>query len=340
MRLMDSSEAITIKDVRSARRRLEGSARVTPLLEDPHLNAIAGRRVLVKAECLQRTGAFKFRGAWSALTALGEGARERGVITYSSGNHAQGIAHAAEELGIPATIVMPDDAPALKLANTRGYGAEVVLYDRAGGQSREEIGNRLAEARGLTPVLPYDEPLVIAGQGTAGLEIAGQARAMGVTKAEVLVCCGGGGLSAGMAVALAAEAPGLRVRTVEPAGFDDTARSLAAGERLGNEPGASSICDAILTPMPGELTFPILSRLAGPGLAVTDDEVLRTMGLAFQRLKLVTEPGGAVALAAALFHGAELADGPVVALISGGNVDTAMFRRALDMLDAAEPGAA
>ncbi len=332
MEMMDSTEAITIKDVRSARRRLEGTARITPLLEDPLVNRAAGRRVLVKAECLQLTGSFKFRGAWSALSALSEEARGRGVIAYSSGNHAQGVAHAAERLGIPAVIVMPADAPALKIANTEAYGADVVTYDRAGGESREEIGAALAEERGLTLIKPYDEPLVMAGQGTAGLEIAGQARAMGVTRGDVLVCCGGGGLSAGLAVALAAEAPGLRVRPVEPEGFDDTRRSLEAGERLSNESAEGSICDAILTPAPGELTFPILSRLAGPGIAVSDEAVLGAMAEAFRRFKLVLEPGGAVALAAALSKAEEIEGDQVIAILSGGNVDPAMFRRALDTL--------
>jgi threonine dehydratase len=330
--MTDEPEAITIKDVRSARRRLEGAARITPLVEDRFVNETAGRRVLVKAECLQHTGSFKFRGAWSALSALGEEARARGVIAYSSGNHAQGVARAAELLGIPAVIVMPEDAPALKIENTRAMGAEVVLYDRPGGENREEIGARIAGERGLTLVRPYDEPLVMAGQGTAGLEIAGQARAMGVTRGDVLVCCGGGGLSAGVAVALAAEAPGLRVRPVEPAGYDDTVRSLAAGERLGNVAGAQSICDAILTPGPGALTFPILSRLAGPGLVVSDEEVLRAMASAFLRLKLVAEPGGAVALAAALSRADEIEGDQVVVLLTGGNVDPGVFRRALDTL--------
>ncbi len=329
MSMIDGAEAITIKDVRSARRRLEGAARITPLLEDPWINRLAGRRVLVKAECLQRTGSFKFRGAWSALTALSPEARERGVIAYSSGNHAQGVAHAAEDLGIPAVIVMPTDAPALKIANTRGYGAEVVLYDRPGGASREELGEALAEERGLTLVRPFDEPLVIAGQGTTGLEIAGQARAMGVTRGDVLVCCGGGGLSAGIAVALAAEAPGLQVRPVEPEAFDDMARSLATGQPQEVAPGQSSICDAIVTRAPGALTFPILARLAGPGLTVSDMEALKAMREALLRLKLVVEPGGAVALAAALFRAEEIASDAVVVVLSGGNADPEMIGRAL-----------
>jgi threonine dehydratase len=289
--------------------------------------------VFVKAECLQVTGSFKFRGAWSAISALPPDVRARGVIAYSSGNHAQGVAHAAALHGIPAVIVMPADAPAVKIADTRACGAEVVPYDRAGGESREAIGARLAAERGLTLIRPYDEPMVIAGQGTTGLEIAEQAAEAGIASADVLVCCGGGGLAAGIALALEARAPGLRVRTAEPAGFDDTARSLAAGRRLANAPGAASICDAIVTPEPGEITFPVLARLAGPGLVVTDDEVLRAMALAFRHLRIVVEPGGAVALAAALFRGADLAPGPVIVTASGGTVDPATFARALATLD-------
>ena len=314
--------------IRAAAGRLAGVAVETPLLESPLLNAEAGRRVLVKAECLQRTGSFKFRGAWAALTALDADERARGVIAYSSGNHAQGVAEASRMLGVSAVILMPHDAPALKLANTRAMGAEVVTY-RRGEESREEIGAALAAERGLTLIKPYDHPEVIAGQGTCGLELARQARAAGVETADVLVCTGGGGLSAGIALALEGEAPGLRVRPVEPEGWDDWRVSLAAGERLGPPAAGATICDAIVTPAPGELTFPILAPRAGPGLAVADAEALRAMAVAFERLKIVAEPGGAVALAAALFR-AEAAPGDaVVAVITGGNVDRAMFARAL-----------
>jgi threonine dehydratase len=326
------SEAITIDDIRAARDRLAGVARMTPLLESPFLNDLAGRRVLVKAECLQRTGSFKFRGGWSAVSALPTEARKRGVLAYSSGNHAQGVAHAAQILGVPAIIVMPQDAPALKLANTRAHGAEVVMYDRAGGEKREEIGGQIAAERGLTLIRPYDEPLVMAGQGTCGLEIAAQAREVGLERADVLVCCGGGGLSSGIAVALEADAPGLRVRTCEPEGFDDAARSLSVGHRVANPSESGSICDAIVTPSPGELTFPILQRLAGPGLVVSDDEALMAVGQAFLRLKIVAEPGGAVALAAALYRNDEIAGDAVICTVSGGNVDPAMFGRALATL--------
>lgn len=330
-----AAEAATIDDIRAAARRLEGRAVVTPLLESPHLNRAAGRRVLVKAECLQKTGSFKFRGGWSAVSALSEEARRRGVIAYSSGNHAQGVAHAAELVGAPCVIVMPNDAPRLKLANTRAHGAEVVLYDRPGGENREEIGAQIAAERGLTLVRPYDEPMVIAGQGTCGLEIAAQAKAAGVTRADVLVCCGGGGLTSGIALALEAEAPDLRPRPVEPESADDFRRSLAAGRRVANEGPPATICDAIITPVPGELTFPIVHRLGGAGLVVSDDEVLRAMAAAFLRLKLVAEPGGAVALAAALFRGDEVEGDTVICTVSGGNADPEMVARALTTLNEA-----
>ncbi len=326
------SEAITIDDIRAAQGRLAGVARVTPILESPFLNQIAGRRVLVKPECLQRTGSFKFRGGWSAISALTPDQRQRGVIAFSSGNHAQGVAHAAELMGVPAVIVMPVDAPALKIANTRAHGAEIVLYDRPGGESREALGASLAEERGLMLIKPYDEPMVIAGQGTCGLEIAAQAAEAGVTEADVLVCCGGGGFASGIALALEADAPGLRVRPCEPEGFDDVARSLDTGTRQSNPSESGSICDAILALSPGELTFQVLKRLAGPGLLVSDEEALMAMGQAFQRLKVVAEPGGAVALAAALYRADRIEGDAVICTISGGNVDAAMFSRALDTL--------
>lgn len=313
--------------IEAAARRLHGNVRRTPLLHAPLLDRIAGRRILVKAECLQLTGSFKARGGWSAVSALGPQARARGVIAYSSGNHAQGVAYAAARHDAPCVILMPSDAPQVKIANTRAYGAEVVLYDRA-TQDRDAIGAGLAQDRGLTLIKPYDDPEVIAGQGTVGLEIAEQAAEAGVTTGEVLVCCGGGGLSSGVALSLQASAPGLRVRTAEPAGFDDMARSLASGRRERNAAASGSICDAILTPSPGELTFPILARLAGPGTVVTDDQTLQAMALAFAHLRIVLEPGGAVALAAALF-GQDLPD-TVIAVASGGNVDPATFATALE----------
>lgn len=323
------SFAISIGDIEAAASRLKDVAVVTPLLESPYLNDIAGRRVLVKAEVLQRTGSFKFRGAWNAVTALQEQDPGRGVIAYSSGNHAQGIAQAAALHGIAAVIIMPNDAPALKLANTRALGAEVILYDRPGGESRESVGELLAEQRGLHLVRPYDDPYVMAGQGSCGLEIIEQAANAGVDSGDVLVCCGGGGLSSGIAIALQAKAPGFRVRPVEPESSDDTRRSLAAGVRIANDTQSSSICDAIVTPMPGELTFPILQSLAGPGLSVSDEDALKAMAQAMLRLKLVVEPGGAVALAAAL-SGQDLDTDPVCCVVSGGNADAAMLARAIE----------
>jgi len=322
---------MNIEMIRAAAKRLKGHARETPLLNAPLLDDLAGRRVWVKPECLQHTGSFKFRGAWSALSALAPDVRAKGVIAFSSGNHAQGVALSAKMHGVPAVIIMPSDSPTLKIENTRAYGAEVVLYDRA-GESREEIGDKLAQERGLTLIKPYDEPQVIAGQGTTGLEIARQAAEQGIEKADVIVCCGGGGLTSGIALALEADAPGLRVRTAEPEGFDDVARSLQSGQIERNARTSGNICDAIITPQPGEITFPIMQRLAGPGLVVSENEALQAMAHAFNRLKLVAEPGGAAALAAALYRSDEIEGGDVIVTISGGNVDAAMFIRALETL--------
>jgi threonine dehydratase len=319
---------MNIDMIRAAAARLEVHARKTPLLSSPFLDELAGRRVLIKPECLQHTGSFKFRGAWSAVSALDSETRKKGVIAFSSGNHAQGVAYAASQHGVPSVIIMPADAPQLKIDNTRALGAEVILYDRE-TEDRDEIGERLSAERGLTLIKPFDEPQVIAGQGTTGLEIAAQAAELGVIDAEVLVCCGGGGLTSGIAMALEADAPGLRARPVEPEGFDDVKRSLSAGAIQRNNQMGGNICDAIVTPQPGNLTFPIMHRLCGPGIAVSEEDALHAMAEAFLRLKLVAEPGGAVALAAALYHSDEIEGDTVIAVISGGNVDPAMFARAL-----------
>ncbi|MCX8954900.1 threonine/serine dehydratase [Ruegeria sp. NA] len=321
----------TIEMIEAAAKRLKGHVRETPILSSPFLDAIAGRRIWVKPECLQHTGSFKFRGAWSAISALDEDTRQRGVIAYSSGNHAQGVAMAASKHGIASVIVMPSDAPHLKIENTRALGGEVILYDRA-NESREEIGETIAAERGLTLIRPYDEPQVIAGQGTTGLEIARQAAELGLSQADVLVCCGGGGLTSGIALALEKHAPDLRARPCEPEGFDDVKRSLATGRIQNNNAASGNICDAILTPQPGDITFPILNRLCGPGISVTEDEALRAMALAFLRLKIVLEPGGAVALASALFRGDEIEGDDVIVVTSGGNVDPDIFSRALEFL--------
>lgn len=293
---------MNIDMIEAAAERLQGKARRTPLLSSPFLDQIAGRRVFVKPECLQHTGSFKFRGAWSAVSALPDEIRGKGVIAFSSGNHAQGVAYAAREHGIPAVIVMPSDAPKLKIDNTRALGAEVVLYDRA-TEDRDAIGDALARERGLTMIKPFDEPQVIAGQGTTGLEIAEDAAALGIENADVLICCGGGGLTSGIALALEAKAPTLRPRPIEPEGFDDVARSLKSGRIERNAQMSGNICDAIISPQPGDITFPIMHRLCGPGILVSEADAKRAMAAAFTRLKLVLEPGGAVALAAALYHG-------------------------------------
>ncbi|MEM1005859.1 MAG: threonine/serine dehydratase [Pseudomonadota bacterium] len=321
----------SIEMIEAAALRLKGKVRETPILTSLFLDRLAGRRILLKPECLQHTGSFKFRGAWSAISALGDAERKRGVIAYSSGNHAQGIALAASRHGITSVIVMPSDAPQLKIENTRDLGGEVVLYDRA-TERREDIGEALAAQRGLTLIRPYDEPQVIAGQGTTGLEIARQAAEMGVTNADVLVCCGGGGLTSGIALALAHHAPGLRARPCEPDGFDDVKRSLASGQIQNNNASSGNICDAILTPQPGQITFPILKRLCGPGFSVSEEEALRAMAQAFLRLKIVLEPGGAVALAAALFRQDEIEGDDVIVVASGGNTDPDVFTRALEFL--------
>lgn len=315
----------TIAAIRAAAARLDGHAALTPLLNAPLLDRIAGRRILIKAECLQRTGSFKYRGARAALTLISP--ETRGVLAFSSGNHAQGIALAASELGLPAVILMPDDAPQVKIDNTRAYGAEVILYDRA-TTDRDALGADLCASRHLHLVRPYDDPDVIAGQGTVGLEIAAQASALGITEADMIVCCGGGGLASGTGIALAYLAPTMRLHTAEPAGFDDMARSLASGHIQRNPALTGSICDAILTPEPGRITFPILQSLHAKGLTVTDAEALRALALAFHHLRIVLEPGGAVALAAALFHDG-LAD-TCICTASGGNVDPDVFRAALD----------
>jgi len=319
---------MNIEMINAAAKRLAGRARRTPLLSSPFLDEIAGRRILIKAECLQHTGSFKFRGAWSALSAMEPTLRARGVIAFSSGNHAQGIALAASRHGTTSVIIMPADAPELKINNTKALGAEVVLYDRA-TEDRDEIGERLANERNLTLVKPFDEPLVIAGQGTTGLEIAAQATEIGITSAQVLVPCGGGGLTSGIALALEAKAPDMKVHPVEPAGFDDVARSLKSGQLETNAATTGSICDAIITPTAGKLTFPHMKRLCGAGLVVSDDDCLRAMAEAFTRLKIVLEPGGAAALAAALYHGNSLESDTIICVASGGNVDTDVFMDAL-----------
>lgn len=325
---MDEALAISAADVRSAAEVIRGVAVRTPLLEYPFLNERVGTRVLIKFEGAQVGGAFKFRGAYNRLARIAKTDRAKGVVAWSSGNHAQGVAAAARMLGIPAAIVMPHDAPAMKTANTRALGAEVVGYDRA-SQSREAIAIALANARGAVLVPSFDDPFIIAGQGTIGLEIVDQAATLEADIGQVLAPCGGGGLISGTATAIKESLPEVAIHAVEPAEFDDTARSLASGKREAVLPGAASICDALQTPMPGELTMPINRALLAGGLTVTDDEVRAAMRYAFEVLKLVVEPGGAVALAALLAGKAPHVEGARVVVISGSNVDPDMFATVL-----------
>lgn len=310
-------------DVLAARERLAGAITRTPMLH----RSIDGRDVWLKAEVLQRTGSFKVRGAFNFLSSLDESMRRKGVVAYSSGNHGQGVASAAAELGIPATIVMPADAPEIKIANTKGYGAEVVPYDRATGD-REAIAAEIVAETGGTLIPPYDHPLTIAGQGVLGLEILEDLAAAGVAAADVLVPASGGGLAAG--IALAAETPGPRIRvfSAEPEAHDDHRRSLEAGRLVRVDSTQVSICDALLQPVPGEITFEVnRDRLAG-GVVASDGEVLAAMRYAFEDLKLVVEPGGAIGLAAQL-AGRVPGSGPVVVVLSGGNVDAAVMAKAI-----------
>ena len=318
----------TAADVDAAAERLKGRARVTPLLEFPFLSDRLGFRLLVKAETLQVTGSFKFRGASNCLLAARElDPNLKAVVAFSSGNHAQGVAAAAKLLGLKATIVMPADAPLIKVNNTRGYGAAVVAYDRY-QEDREAIARTIAARDNARIVPPFDDPHVIAGQGTAGREIAEQAAALGAVPDVVIAPCSGGGLIAGIALAVKARHPEARIYASEPQGFDDLGRSLKAGKRMRNEGHAKSICDALLSPTPGEITFPIHQRLLSGAFAVSDDQALDAMGLALREMKLVMEPGGATALAAAIAERQALAGQNVVVVASGGNADPDMIQRA------------
>jgi threonine dehydratase len=315
-------------DVLAAAGRLAGIARRTPLLADTALDELCGGRVLLKVETLQRTGSFKIRGAYNRLVQLDDRGRRAGVVAFSSGNHAQGVAAAARLLGIQATIVMPADAPRAKLENTRALGAELILYDRA-RESREQIAAQLAAERGATLVPAFDDPDVIAGQGTVGLELMQQAGEYGLTPDQVLIGCSGGGLASGSALAIRALSPGTEVQCVEPEGFDDTRRSLEAGRRLANAPGVCSICDALMSPSPGVLNFALMRELLAGGVAVSDAEVLDAMAWGFRHLRLVIEPGGAVALAAVLAGKLPLAGRTTAIVLTGGNVDAATFAEAI-----------
>jgi threonine dehydratase len=318
----------SLTEIHAAAEKLAAVAVETPLLQAPALDRRTGGHVLIKAEMLQRTGSFKFRGAYNKISRIAPALRHKGVVAFSSGNHAQGVAAAAQLLNTPATIVMPADAPAIKIENTRGYGASVVLYDRDTGD-REAVAAEIVARTGATLVRPYDDPDIIAGQGTIGLELVRQAEALGCRLDLVLTPCSGGGLMAGCATAVKALSPQTRLMTVEPQDFDDMARSLASGHRQTNKPGRRSICDALMSPTPGILTFRINQRLTEAGLAVSDAEVQQAMAFAFRELKLVVEPGGAVPLAAVLSGKVEAAGQTIALVLSGGNVDAATYTAAL-----------
>jgi threonine dehydratase len=310
----------TFSDIEAAAERIAPWAVATPVLENPALNARAGRRVLLKLEIFQRTGSFKFRGALNRIRAIPEAERGRGIVAFSSGNHAQGVAAAAQILGLPAAIVMPADAPAAKLAGTRALGAEVILYDRH-REDREAIAADLCQARGATLVRPFDDPAIVAGQGTAGLEFVRQAAAVGARLDTLLVPCSGGGLASGIALAFSQSSPQTRILVVEPESFDGMGRSLAAGERVSAPGGPSSLADALMAPVPGVLPFEIAKgRIAG-GLTVADDDLARAVSYAAKTLKIVVEPGGAAALAALLAGRVDMSGDPLGLVISGGNCD-------------------
>jgi threonine dehydratase len=289
--------------------------------------------LLVKAECLQRTGSFKIRGAFNRLSLLSAAERKRGVVAFSSGNHAQGVAAAAAKLGIKATIVMPRDAPAVKIANTEAFGAKVVLYDRH-TESREAIAGAIVKKTGATLVPPFEDPAIVAGQGTCGLEIAAQAATVGARLDTVIVPASGGGLASGVGIALASRSPKTKLVVAEPVGLEDLGRSLRSGRRQRNEAGVRSICDALMTPTPGLLTLKILRGLGARGVAVRDADSLAAMAIAFTAFHIVVEPGGAVALAAVLTGKVKIAGKCVAVVCSGGNVDPATFHDALYYLRA------
>jgi threonine dehydratase len=317
---------IRLHDVENAAARLSEVSVLTPLLRSPDLDEIAGGRIFIKPECLQLTGSFKIRGAYNMMSQLASEQAARGVVAWSSGNHAQGVAAAGSLLGIRTAIVMPQDAPRVKIENTRRLGGEPILYDRFSGD-REAIAREVAAERGAELVPSYDHPDIIAGQGTVGLEIMRQCREIGLTPDQVLIPCSGGGLIAGSAIAIKGMEPGTSVHSVEPESLDDTARSLRAGQRVTNDPSARSICDALQAATPGRLTFEINRELLSEGLVVSDAEVEDAMRFIFLNFKLVAEPGGAVALAAVLAGKLATKGKATVVVLSGGNVDAELFAR-------------
>ncbi len=316
--------SVRYEDVAQAADRIRDLVVKTPLIEAHALSEAIKGRFFVKCENLQRTGSFKLRGAMNSLASLSDQDRARGVVAYSSGNHAQGVAAAARHFGVAATIIMPEDAPAIKKVNTIDLGAKVVTYDRY-SESREDLGRQIQAETGAVLVPPYDFAPTIAGQGTSGMEVINQLRAQGLSLDLAIICCGGGGLAAGSALALTTSFPGAQVWAAEPDSHDDTARSLLSGSHVHNDPEVRSICDAIVTPTPGELTLPILQACGVEGRSASDEQALDAVAYAATRLKLIVEPGGAIALAVARKHLDDLQGKTVVAYLSGGNIDPAML---------------
>jgi threonine dehydratase len=321
-----AQQAPTAADVDAAAQRLAGVALRTPLIASPVLDAATGGRVFLKAETLQRTGSFKFRGAYNKISSIAPSERAGGVVAYSSGNHAQGVAAAARLLNMRAVIVMPSDAPRPKRERTAALGAEIVLYDRD-REDRAAIARAIAQERGAVLVPPFDDPLIIAGQGTAGREIIEDLAGLGLTPDLVVIGASGGGLAAGIALAIKARVPGAKFYSAEPEGFDDTARSFQSGKREKNARMSGTICDALMTNTPGEITFPINRDLIGSGVTASDEEVGRAVAFAFHDLKLVVEPGGAIGLAALIAGKVDVTGKVAVAVLSGGNVDPELFYR-------------
>lgn len=318
----------TYDDILDAAQTIKGEAVRTPLLRCDALDKATQCRVFVKPENMQRTGSFKFRGAYNAISKLSQAAKANGILASSSGNHAQGVAEAARLFGCKATIIMPSDAPAMKVERTKASGAKIVLYDRI-TEDREEILLRLQAETGSAIVHPFNNAMVIAGQGTVGLEISEDINAMGMTLDRMIVCTGGGGLTAGVATAIKSDFPNAKIHATEPEGFDDYKRSLESGKIETNVKKSGSICDAIISPTPGTIGFEINKELLHSGLLVSDDEALDAMRFAFEELKMVVEPGGAVALACVLKYGRDWQGDCVALTLSGGNVDPNMFVRAI-----------
>jgi threonine dehydratase len=326
MTQMPSTLPVSAADVDAAAAVVAPFAVRTPLLSAPVLNERIGTRVFLKPEMLQRTGSFKFRGAFNKLSSIPQDKRSGGVVAFSSGNHAQGVAAAAKILHMQATIVMPSDAPLLKRERTKSYGAEVVLYDRD-REDREAISREIADKRGATLVKPYDDPLVIAGQGTAGREIAEDMAALGISPDIVVAPASGGGLIAGVATAVKARFPSTEVIVAEPEAFDDHSLSLRAGKRERHQGSGRTICDALMAAIPGEMTFAINSQLLSRGVVASDKEVGAAVAFAYNELKLVVEPGGAIGLAALLAGRIDTRDKTIVVVLSGGNVDADLFAK-------------